>query len=693
MSFTLEYFPADGSASTLKDLGADGWGFEARWGGAFRSLVPDVVTFSIKKTRAAVLDTFQPRSRFILRDANNNILFQGVNGTDGIRKGKPNSSTVTFTISGPWWYLEGLPFARVVVTDYWTGGAPNVGTHINYSTDLNAFNLNRLLDGTYQATRAQLIEICNFAIGRGAFFRFDGSTFPDIAILPVPWKNGFCANAVRGQLNDIDAVSWFDHTTTPPTLHIKQAADCISVTRTLGPLNQVIEFDINRRDDLRVPYVAITFESGIVVNGVSFPNPTTISYPNPRPTGTLNNFFPFVATVTLNPLVLNSQSARVYTTEITQDVTWLAKVRPEYGNPAEYQNLAIVPNSFGRASSLPRMFLGDKGNYASWMGGNVQKDTITLKVSYTRVMNSTAIFPVGQVQEQTVTIPILATDINADAATGLLLTNNQIAAVGESPATFASLPQTIYTSLNTPCYEGSIRTTPCALNTIQLGNVLNLLGDPSICRPEWNTMNALIHEVAFETHGGPLFFLTANIGPNKKLTTGQLRERIEAKRLLFPEYTVTYSGGQINTGGGSGELPDQRGINNSADGQPAYIFQNVFGPPDAGGARGNVLLNGNATTSGNKALSRIEVKRVDTHNNTIGTDGQIFIQPDMILISSAPVPVAGQGGNQIIIRLSDLPANGNNMIVAMRKISYRDADNNCMRMSFYCLASLPFADS
>lgn len=669
MSYTLEIFPADGSASVKKDLTATGWGFEKEWGGSFRSLVPDELRFVIKKTRAAILDTFQPRSQFILRDGANNILFQGVNSSDGSRKAGPISSTITFTIFGPWWWLEGLPFSRTVHTDYWTGGGVNQGTHKVFDTELTAFNLNRTPDGTFQATRAQLIEIANFAIGKGASFQFDGSTFPDIAILPQPWQNGLCANAIRAQLATVDAVVWFDHSTVPPTLHIKQSVDCTAATRTLGPLNQVIDWDLTKRDDMRVPYVALTFIGGVVQNGVTFNNPQTFTYPNPRPAGALNNFYPLVATVPLNPLVINTSQARIYTMDITGDLAWLKLVRPEYDaaqNPKaadEYQNLTVV--SVARQTNLPRMFIAEKGNYASWMGGNVVRETINVVISYSRKVIGNL---KNTVQSHTVTIPVLATDLSANSPGGSLLTSPpNISAVGENPADFSTLPQTIYNTLNAPCYDGFIKCLePTSQGWISLGNVVNLLGAAAICRPEWNTMRALVHEVEFETHGGAQFFVTAHVGVNKKITTGEYRERIEAQRLLKPEYNFSYSGNTISPNTSSIEIPDQRAGNGSTDGAPVFSEHSIVSATDVSGNKYIVRTS----SDGSSNLPVVEIKKVDASGAVVSASPQISLAVSDIIAPGVPLAITAKlrdWGNGVYVHSTGVASTGGG--ITMMKIT------------------------
>jgi len=625
MSYTLEYFPADGSSSIKQSLAV--WGFEKSWSGSFRSLVPDELRLVIVKTRAAILDTFQPRSQFILRDGSNNIIFQGVNSSDGNRRAGPNASTITFTISGPWWWLEGLPFSRTVHTDYWAGGAVGLPPHVVFDTELTSFNMNRTLDGTFQATRAQLTEILNFAIGKGANFQFNSTELPDFAILPQPWQNGLCANAIRGQLADVDAVVWFDHSTLPPTLHIKQSVDCTAVSRTLGAINQVIEWTLNRRDDLRVPYVALTFIGGVVQNGVTFNNPQTYTYPTPRPTGALNNFYPLVATIPLNPLVINTTQARIYTIAITSDLAWLKAVRPEYDpaqNPKaadEYQNLTVT--NVARQTTLPRMFIPEKGNYASWMGGTVIRETITVTISYSRKV--TAILS-NKVQTHTITIPVLATDLNANGINGSLLTSPpNITAIGENPADFSSLPQTIYNTLNAPCYEGTIKCLEASSQGwISIGNVVNLLGAAAICRPEWNTMRALVHEVEFETHGGASFWVTVHVGTNKKITAGQYRERIEAQRLLRPEFNYNYSGATFNVQSGSVEIPDQRAGNGSTDNEPIFSEHTIISTPAGDGS--SYLIR--QSSDGNAGVPVLEIKKVDATGAVIPTVPQLSLTPN-----------------------------------------------------------------
>lgn len=665
--FTLEYFPASGGSPVTQTFGD--WGISEQWEGAFRSLVSDVLTLKIDKARAGILDTFEPRSRIVIRDDNGNLFFQGVFPGDD-RVCEHENSIVSFEIAGPWWYLAGLPFVRVIHTDYWTGGKAGIGTHNVFDADFTAFNLNMALDSTYMATRAMLTEILNFAIGRGAYFQFDAASLPDVTILPTPYKNAMCADVVRQQLQDIDAVAWFDHTIDPPVFHIKQRGDCPPTSRTLGPSPtggdpEVIAVKLKRLDALAVPYAQISFMSGVTVNGTTFASPVVFTYPSPRPTGTLNNFYPFVASVTLNPTVVKSVSARIYTREVTQDLTWLKAVRPEY-DPAQnpnaandYSGLAIVAGSFTRQTALPRMLLQEKGNYASWMGGNVVKETITLKVSYTRLIKGTLIGT--KVPDQTITIQINATDIAADGAGGILLENNVVTLFGEDPSSYATLPQTIFNSLNLPCYDGPVECFEDATTGwVGLGTVLNLQGDVTICRPEWNVMNALVQEVSFKTFGDSHFIVTANVGVNKKLTPGQLRDRMLAKRLLQPIEPFFYSGTSdgltIQNGNGGGpEVPDQHGIDSQSGSYPGIEEHYVSSPPAADGS----MLVARMSSDGQGGQPVIEIKKVDKNGAVLTTVPQISIASADIV--GAPAGTKAQmrdWGNGVSVLSTGVAATG-----------------------------------
>ncbi len=654
MAFTLEYFPVSGGAS-VKDTFA-GWGILNRWSGFFRSAMPDELNLTIGKRRAAALDSFEPRSRIIIRDGDDNIFFQGI-VPDADRAGDPSTSTLSLQILGPWWYLEGLPFVRIVHTDYWTGGAVNVGDHVVFDTEDGALNLNRTPDGTYMKTRAMLIEILNYAISKGANFQYIAGEIADLAVLPQPFKNGTCANAIRAELADVDTAVWFDHTTEPPTLHIKQRSECVSISRTLGEAHQVQAFNLRRLDTLRVPYVQLTFESALDLNGISYPNHVTYVYPDPRPAGTVNNFYPFVETIPLDPLVASTLSANVFTEDLNPtDVEWWKRQRPELADTTQYKDITIDVSSviFDPLVNSPRMLTKNKGGYATWMGGIIEKTKVTAKFTYNRPLALN--LPGSKFREHVFTAEIMATTL--DAPNGVTLSSPPTFSGGENPGDYATLAQTLYESLNTPCYDGIVKCVETGTEGwVGIGNTLNLLGDVKICRAEWNTMNALVQEVEFDTHGGNQFFINVHVGANKLLTPDQLRNRVLAKRLTLPSLNVSYSGGALRTPAGS-QLPDTRADNTPTQGPPLLQEQYIASAPAQDGSRFIVRVSSDGQSGAGLANAPlVEIKKIDALGVTVPNTPRIALSlADMAPVLGSNAFMRDWGGGTYVLSTGVVPA-------------------------------------
>jgi len=358
----------------------------------------------------------------------------------------------------------------------------------------------------------------------------------NVPVLPADVMNITCADAIRRQMEDTDCVAWFDHTTTPPTFYCKRRVDLPGATHKLATAGQMNALGVDvkargfkglkQRRDLAVPSVRVDFEQNNSLNGTPSIKITSDIYPLPLPADQLKAL---IVTVPLRGFTATLTQQWIKTLAFDpESLEFWKLVKPETDavkNPnaaVEYSDAAIVPASALRQSNLPNMII--EGGYADWMGGSHAEDNITAVATYERRV-STAVAGT-KISQHTWQANVNVTDLNYPA--GYLATTIN-GGGGDNPANFMGLAQIVFTDLNTPQYEGEIPLFEGMFSgTIVLGVNYNLANG----RAEHATMNALAQQVSGTSKGAGLFY-SVSVGPNKKISAGQLADRLRAKRTAY----------------------------------------------------------------------------------------------------------------------------------------------------------------
>lgn len=171
-------------------------------------------------------------------------------------EGSGTEELASYTVSGPWWQLDNLIFQddrKVPIDpDDATSELQTVFTsHVVLFQDLNLAK--RSID-------QQITRVLAYAAGKGASIA-TGTIDPDF---DVPWeeaRDATCGEVLRRCTRWApDSVSWYDYTTSPPTLHIRRRANLSATTWDLDAATGLTEWSLSRREDLAPKGVTIIIQ-------------------------------------------------------------------------------------------------------------------------------------------------------------------------------------------------------------------------------------------------------------------------------------------------------------------------------------------------------------------------------------------------------------------------------------------------
>jgi hypothetical protein len=545
MTLELELFPFDSGSLTY---GAAVKKTFEQWGiaqdavqGAFREQTADELTLSFPG-RALLAAQFPYRSKVkVTIDAA--PFFSGYVVNDPSREGDGFTNRHGVAVAGPWWFLEGLPFRQAQQR---LTGIDGSGNPVYSTSYLTQFTLNLPLTPNFQNiffpsiyytstlldSRAQLKAVLDYAIAKGAWVQYVEAELMQVKVLPADVLNITCAEAIRRQIEDVDAVAWFDHTVSPPKFCCKRRVDLPAYSRALGNAREVQGFNLKRRDDLSVPYVQINFDQPYNVGGINTVTQVQDLYPTPKPA---DEFRALITTVPLRGISGTRHEKYIRTESIAVDsLDWWKRRKPELDgdvNPnaaSDYASLALLAGTENRAlksgtANLPNMIVD--GGYADFMGGDIGDEQVTVQAKYHRRFDANR--RGTKISAHTFRARCRTTSLDFPAGVNFIY--NEFSSVGEDVSQFIGIAQTIYEDLNAPQWEGAVPLFELEYSgEIKLGKNLNLTNG----RGEWANMNALAREVGFRIVPGGLFY-TVSVGPNKKLTAAQLADRLRAARTRY----------------------------------------------------------------------------------------------------------------------------------------------------------------
>jgi hypothetical protein len=420
-----------------------------------------------------------------------------------------------YELAGPWWYLDNLTFQQ------------NWKSYDDSDALITVARSRVLLgmddDGNAINTADQLDAILSYCIAAGAPFQ--------IGTLPtglLAWTQGFldqtCSEVVRAILRwHPDCVTWFDYTTSPPTLHIDHRAN-LAATTISNDGSKLADIEIYDRADLVPPAVVIKYEKANSVDGSTYVSVQIDKFPLAATGG---EFGALVTTVSLRGVTASYHKQRIRAETIPPDgstgdtvenwwkehVPWLK----DYANA----NLAVGGHliAFARRVAPPEAASEDQevedstdpgdyprelifGTIEDWMQVKAERLIVSATIACNAAENEKVLkqFPdrvkIGGTAYPAVKVSVEIT--GTDAVTKLY---KGLASYSPAEATPTGIAQHLYEALLEVHHEGRLTVAEAEVGETILhpGRVLNITDAE---RTEWGTMAALIQSVDEDIQSG-----------------------------------------------------------------------------------------------------------------------------------------------------------------------------------------------
>jgi hypothetical protein len=451
------------------------------------------------------------------------------------RTGRPAAEGMNYEFQGPWLDLEQAVFQQT-----WTvfsGSSQTTGPQ-------SRVNLASSITGALITTAAQITAALAWAVGAGA--NLQAGSLPTGIYIPAEQGTDLtCAEVILRMLRWMpDVVTWFDYTTSPPTLNMANRASLTALNLAVAGL-PAEEIDITARHDLVPPVVVLKYSQTNAVNGEQTLNLLTEKYP----TGQAERQRRAVV------LSIDLQGAR--SSYLTQKIVapaidatnaaWWQLHCPEL-NDATIASLsvlggtdAVTPVNSGETAHANEL---KDGAIADWMNKNTSEVIVTAQLTF----NQTTVDGAGstvthKIVGRTYSVRLISTDASSN-------TYQSIGSASPADPKPANLAQSYYAALSQLHYEGTFAIVEQEVGTLAVADtgapysnrVLNLTGGLT----EWLTMAAQIYEVTEDLGSGRT---TLRFGPPKHLSPADLVAQLRASRTRVIPELAQRSGG-IATGGG-----------------------------------------------------------------------------------------------------------------------------------------------
>jgi hypothetical protein len=334
-----------------------------------------------------------------------------------------------------------------------------------------------------------------------------------------------------------DAVTWFDYTTTPPTLHCKRRSELSDVSLDLNAGDVINGLRLNPRYDLRSAYVLIRYERAMTQDGVTWLDVTEDKAPDPLPTDPDSQFNALAFTVDLQGRQSTTARARLVVEALDpSNPNWWLKRHPQFrpqgsagsmydpdpnGPIASFE---LVGGSVQRSVETPgdtdhgyQVELLD-GQIADWMNFAAQRVRFDAKVNI--------VYRNGQI----VTGHPVSYSAQSTNATGGSFQSQQTTAYAEPVP--VGLAQKIYDAVSVLHYEGtlSLLEQECS-NRVAIGQLLNITGSE---QDDWETVQAMVQQVTENVDTGTT---EIEIGPPLQLSAGDLVDLLRTSRNRLIHYS------------------------------------------------------------------------------------------------------------------------------------------------------------
>jgi len=580
------------------------------------------------------------------------IYFQG-KATLPQRYGSGTAERLKYKFQGPWWDFQRVVYQQIWRNYYGHTSAPSGTVGVDWVSDtirgmLTYFTLQRSSelflgqdrDGTRLTTGDQITEAVNWAISCGVNCQL-GTIDPAVNIVTYPCRDITVAEVLVQMLRwSPDCVSWFDYTTTPPTLNVRTLANLDSVTIT-PPTDKVRDLSLVPRYDLQLPAVILRFKTVHTTTGAGGGSWVQISTQK-YPTGATG----FELGASVHTIELGGSSvarticqvtladvAAQSSTEADRIAWWKNKNQLLNGTKIDSSSLHItsgtVKDEAGGTVSLvdfPREIVdGTLADWTGYTGVTVKVEAIAI---YDLYADDAHLILVEKGRQLTINVRVKLTDAEVtavDGVTGVYATLTDAVSAESEPT---GLAQSLYTSLSPLQHEGQFSLVGTEVPTgLALGNKLTIAG------LDLTLEDLLIQQVTEEPHEGRI---TLSVGPAAHLGVADLIELLRVNR-----YRNTISSGPRTTGeaGGGEVIPGQTGARENT----------VSGNGETG------MHTANVSDGSNTAVAAVQAVKPDA-------------TPDPAIVLQRVVTATGAAANnshsnpaaRVDLRLSDLPTNPDN---------------------------------
>lgn len=393
----------------------------------------------------------------------------------------------SYTIAGPWWYLENLVFQQT-----WQ---EMKGVDELTSVYKSRVILNQGKAGDLISIKDQITEVLEYAIKQGALLEI-GTLDIETTAPFLEVKDLSCAEAIKQLLRWApDTLCWFDYTQTKPRFHAVRQEN----VPVIEPMDTQ-SYKINPRYDLQVPAVILNYETLHQTDGKSWALTSVDKYPK---TATGEEVKALVLTLEVQGGVSTCVEQTIKTQPI--QLNSLAWWKSHIAEIADVPDSKVQINDISRTGDLTEELV--EGSIAPWMERQAIYETITAKISYETDQVS--------VVDKVVCIKLIATD-------ALSKTYSQALSTTPVEPIPVGLAEALYRSLSPLQIEGQ-----CVFEGDQVSNK-SWMG----CRLNLKDFYkkegaACIQEVKEEVATGRTTLL---FGPPKHLGAHDLAERLRMNR-------------------------------------------------------------------------------------------------------------------------------------------------------------------
>jgi hypothetical protein len=413
--------------------------------------------------------------------------------------GRYNFEGHSYTISGPWWFLEHLVYQQ----NWRQVASYDADEEKLYTVDKGRVVLGQdEHDGRVTAAQ-QIRSILQYAVDQGAPFAIGDVLDMDFYFPFDEIRDISCAEALQRILRwTPDAVVWFDYGAKPfPRLHCMR--QCRRGSLCLA-LSQLHDFEVRPRYDLQVNSVVLKYEFSYSENGRTWKKLEI----DPYPTGaTGREFKSLVLTLALDGARTHVQRQVVRTVPLACDaVEWWQDRFPLLKHPS-IVNLSL--QNVRRETQLPNELI--EGAVGSWMKRTCLKETIRAQVRYHDAS--------GNVVNQELTLRLRTTD-------AITKTYERVSVDGVPTPVPTGLAKVFYDATAPLQHDGYCRVAREEVFVPEnwLSKTLTIDGGLE----EWKAMRAPVQEVCDDVDGG---FVSLRFGPPKHLGPDDLIQLLRSNRV------------------------------------------------------------------------------------------------------------------------------------------------------------------